>query len=257
MRNALSLFTSGICIMALMILSGCAPATGDFGRQQPNAWNDDVLTTVGKYTARKRGEPVSRFPLTDDEKELRNRAWGIIMPASPQSVKEAKLIELRRTRILPASEAKTKISTYGTMLLKEPYASSIGRYRHLLNDINSDREKIPTFFDLAEKVRDTDRIRENGLRFIANKPDDEEANAQMRITENQIIVWWAHDSLVQRAASYRYALERLLVETPESEAVQVERMLMALENDIRYLSAIVYFSGEQPFYRNGEVLYSK
>ncbi len=257
MHRTFKPITLFLAASSVIAAGGCAPSTGDFGRQQPSAWNDSVLTKLGNQTARKRGEPVSRFPLTDDEKELRNRAWGIIMPAQPRSAKETRLVELRRTRVLPASKTQTDIRTYGTRLLQQPYQSSIARYNHLLNDINTDRAQIPPFFTLAEKIRETDRIREASLGFMRNKPEDEDANARMRVTENQIVVWWSHDSLIQRAASYRYALERLVVETPEPEAVNAERALMALENDIRYLSGIIYFSGDKPFYRDGEVLYSK
>ena len=46
------------------------------------------------------------------------------------------------------------------------------------------------------------------------------------------IIEWVCLSLKERAASYRYALERLVIRTPSSNAVEVERSLTLLQTRI-------------------------
>jgi hypothetical protein len=234
-------------------LAGCAPATGDFGRARPSEWNDNVLPKVGSWAAKRRGEPVSRFPLTDDERELRARGWALIMPAYSLSSFDAKLVELRRARVIPADRATTKRETYAQRILSQPYTSSSTRYRRLIDDVNEDRGRLPGFFAVSARVHDADRIREASLSYIRSQPQDEREHALMRVTENQMVIWWVNDALTNRVESYRYALERLLVETPDSEAVFAERAIMALEADVRAYGAAV----SQPRFYDGEVLYSK
>jgi hypothetical protein len=241
-----------LALLGMAGLGGCVPAVGDFGRPVPSAWNDDVLPKVGNWAAKRRGEPVSRFPMTDDERDLRNRAWRFIMPAQPQTDFEARLIELRRARIVPAERGRIKRDTYGRQLLAQPYASSVTRYRRLIDDIMEDRQQLAAFFAMSDRVRETDRIRERSLGYIRSQPDDAREQALMRITENQMVTWWVYDALAARVESYRYALERLVVETPEAEAVNAERALMALESDIRMFNSSV---GQPRFYDG--VLYSK
>ena len=62
--------------------------------------------------------------------------------------------------------------------------------------------------------------------------DAEANNALSRINENTAIVEWVCRSLNERAASYRYALERLVIMTPSSNSVEVERSLTLLQTRI-------------------------
>jgi hypothetical protein len=54
-------------------------------------------------------------------------------------------------------------------------------------------------------------------------------NAQRRMRENESIVALVRAKLTQRAASYHYALERLVIATPTTQAVDVERAVNHLQ----------------------------
>ena len=56
---------------------------------------------AGLVAAEARGEAVSWFMLTDDERTLRDRAWRFLMPAHEKAFFQRQLAELARTRILP------------------------------------------------------------------------------------------------------------------------------------------------------------
>src|SRR4051812_43878224 len=78
-------------------LSACAE-TGDFGRPKASVWNDVVLPVTGSISAQARGEAVSSYPFTDDEDELRRRAWRFIAPAHERSWFERILADVVATR---------------------------------------------------------------------------------------------------------------------------------------------------------------
>jgi hypothetical protein len=50
--------------------------------------------------------------------------------------------------------------------------------------------------------------------------------------ENRAIVRWVQESLRERAASYRLALERLVIAAPAPVAAEAERAIILLEQRI-------------------------
>jgi hypothetical protein len=60
-------------------------------------------------------------------------------------------------------------------------------------------------------------------------PPKELQNAQRRMRENASIVALVRVKLTQRAASYHYALGRLVIATPSTQAVDVERAVNHLQ----------------------------
>ena len=57
----------------------------------------------------------------------------------------------------------------------------------------------------------------------------EVANSLGRIRENRLVTAWVHRALHWRRASYRYALERLVITIPSVLAVDAERALTRFE----------------------------
>ncbi len=221
-----------VCFGAAFTLAACVPPTGDFGRARPSLVHDDILPKVGRIIASQRHEPRSDLSFTDDERELRDRSWSIVMPNGPKPDYERALVELRRTRILPAHWTQLDRTTYAIRLSSEPHASSTSRYLRLRDDIEKDRASIPGFFMLAQQVIDMDAIRERTLDAMAVVSPRERENAMARIAENRVVIWWTHQAFKERASRYAYALERLMIETPDRAAITAERALMALQRDI-------------------------
>ncbi|GGE36934.1 hypothetical protein GCM10007276_13010 [Agaricicola taiwanensis] len=219
-------------ILAAVGLSACVPPTGDFGRARPSVIHDDLMPRLGKIAASQRHEPRSDYNMTDDEKELRDRSWVIVMPNGPRPDYERALVELRRTRLLPAHWTQLDRTTYAIRLSREPHASATTRYMRLRDDIEKDRALIAGFFATARDVMEMDTIRERTLDAMAVVSPRERENAMARIAENRIVIWWTHQAFKERASRYAYALERLLIETPDRSAIVVERSLMALQRDI-------------------------
>ena len=115
--------------------------------------------------------------------------------------------------------------------------SEVSSYAQIVGDARNDVVRIEPFFAIAARVIDVDRRRAQGLDYVAGSSGVSEAeagNALSRNNENTAIVEWVCRSLKERAASYRYALERIVISTPSSNAIEAERSLTLLRRDRGY-----------------------
>jgi hypothetical protein len=207
-------------------LAGCAQ-TGDFGRPQPNVVNDTLMPAAGAALAYARNEPVSSFRITDDEREMRDLAWAIVTPPLPEQRRDRILAELRRTRILPAERARLDPTSYVGALISIDFRSSAARYARLKEDVLADTYRIEPFFAAASGVAEGDRVRGRALTRVPDVTEPERAAALARIEENGLMIAWVRESFEERLVSYRFALDRLILETPDPSAVEVSRAIDA------------------------------
>lgn len=204
-------------------VSGCA-LNGDFDRVRPELVTDDMHAWIGKEAARARGVPVSQYPLTDDERQLRDRAYPMIAPPYDQQRWYSVLLDYGISRTFQPEWDTFDPFAYSRNLMSTAYRSATARYQKLTDDVNNDVERLEPFFVLARQVIDIDEKRAKSLAYVRSLPEGE-GDARSRIAENRLVVCWVQQSLIQRADSYRLALERLVVETPAPMAVEVERAI--------------------------------
>lgn len=217
-----------MAVTPLGLLVACAQE-GDFGRPAPSAWNR-LVDTTGSLAISVRDEPEAPFPLTDDERVLRDRAWRYLMPAAGQDVFTAALANLTRSRVLPPNWRSDDVDAYHRTLVSESFRSPVSRYRRLGEDISADGRLIPAFVATALRVRDADALRLRGLSNLRSLSDDDVRHAAMRVAENRCLIAWVRLETGLRVSRYRYALDHLHVEVPEAaEAVSAERSLGFLE----------------------------
>jgi hypothetical protein len=215
--------------LAAAVLAGCAAPTGDFGRPRPNVINDEILPKAGMIAASLREEPVSRFRLNDAEIELRNRAYVFLMPASERAFVERQFAEWRRQRLIRPGALRFGREAYVRDLLGVRYRSSSARFAKLDTDIRADGMRIDPFVDAAAEVARLDRVRLESLQRIPDITPSERAQAHARVDENAMVIGWVHGALEERAIAYRYALERLIIETPDDRAIEAESALIVFE----------------------------
>lgn len=214
-------------VLVTSVLAGCV-MTGDLGRPRPSFWNDVVLPTTGSLAARTRGEPVSLYVFTDDEEELRDRAWRFIMPAHERSLVERSVVELVRTRVLPVVMMPHYKPSYYDALMGEAFRSPASRYHRIADDVSADARLIGPFAIVAKRVMAADRVRLRSLAFVQDLAEGDAYDAAARVAENRCLIAWVRRETVQRIESYRYALEHLLIEAPQTESVVTERSLRKL-----------------------------
>src|SRR5690606_20301633 len=150
---------------------------GDFGRPRAGVLNDNALPLVGNTAAWLRGEPVSAAPFTDDERQLRDIAYAILMPPDERQTWERMLAEWRRTRLLPEHRTNPNPADYADLLLRTSYRSSTARYTKLIEDIRADSTRPAPFFTVADRVEEMDAVREKAIAQMWHVSPDEREHA--------------------------------------------------------------------------------
>ena len=115
---------------------------------------------------------------------------------------------------------------YYDRLMSDWHRSPSSRYAQLIDDIRNDTKRLSQFFETAGRVMDIDQKRQKSLNYISDRNKNEWINAKRRIWENADAVEIVYLSLTDRVTAYRFALERLVVGTPETQAAEVERVLI-------------------------------
>jgi hypothetical protein len=219
------------------LVPGCAD-TGDFGRPRASVWNDVLLPRAGHVSAAMRSEPASGFMYTDDETELRDRAWRFLMPAHERSVFVRTVSDLVRTRILPPTLRSESRWTYHAALISSAEASPAPLFRRLSEDAAADRKLLPPIIASAERVLAADSARLKLLMRVRELDGGQVQDAAARVAENRCLIAWVRSEARERAGRYRYALERLAVEAPQRDAGFAEREVLALEADLSLLNRL-------------------
>lgn len=206
--------------------SGCA-LNGDFGRVRPELVSDDMHAWVGAAARKPFGVPPSIYPFTDEERLLRDYAYQIIEPPYERNKWYSVLNEYGLSRKFQPDWYAFDVSAYSRLLMMRPYRSATARYVRLNDDVRNDVNRLEPFFIVARRVIETDQRRQATQ---ANITVAEEApgSAAARIAENALIIAWVQQVLVDKSASYRFALERLVIATPAPMASEVERSIALL-----------------------------
>jgi hypothetical protein len=216
--------------LALPLLLGACAANGDFNRLKPGLVANDIHAWVGRDAARAVGAPISQYPLTDEERLLRDEAYPLIEAPFDRARWYAIVNEYGVSHHFGYPEFR--LEEYSARLMNGHYRSATARYAQLNTDIRNDVVRIPDFFMTARRVLDLDRKRTESFRYVSGLTPPEAGNANARNAENQLVVGWVQRSLVERSEAYCFALQRLVIATPAPMAVEVERSLTLLNTRI-------------------------
>ena len=239
-----------MAFVVLSLLGGCGTPNGDFGEVRPTLVSDGMHDWVGPYAT---GSVPSKFELTDDERALRDLAYPLVDP--PYDRQQWYSVAGEYGLYWPARGPAFDRTAYAKWLLSGDGPSPLARYspkldevRHdvtsflspherspsvryarLMDDVRNDMTQLPQFFETAARVLDIDQKRRQSLAYVSAVSKAELKNAQQRMRENESVVALVRAKLTQRAASYHYALERLVIATPTPQAVDVERAVNHLQ----------------------------
>jgi hypothetical protein len=220
----------GLSVAFALAVAACASQqTGDFGRRADNVYTNGILPKTGLIAAWGRGEPASLYPFTDDEIEMRDRAWRFLMPAHDKANLQMALAELSYSRALPPIP-HSGLNSYHLLLMTEDYQSVSSRYEKLGSDVESDRQLMIPFSQIAARVCYADRIRIERLNDVRVLSPRQREQAVARVVENRMLVDWVRRDMRQKAGSYRYALEHISIEAPMRGSIRAEQAVIALES---------------------------
>lgn len=213
--NAVAFLT---ILLPVLALGACARPVGDFGRVERNVIHDEILPRVGALVADQRGEPVSRFILTDEEKAMRNRVWRFLVAPHANDWMFDSAVELQRTRLTQPIDLMFATDRYYTQLRLSDYRSTNTRYVTVAEDATTDLKTVPSTFHAICEVMEIERRRTVAMKGLYPNNVAVRKEVKAREYENANVIGWFTRALDYRYKSYDVALNRLLVETPHQEA---------------------------------------
>lgn len=231
--RTLPLRLGAIALLTLSLAACTARPVGDFGRAAPSWTHDVAMPANGRVRAAERGEPVSRFNQTDQERLMHDRVWRFLVAAHAKDWVYDSQAELQRTRIAaPGRDLQFRTDRYYAWLSRTAYTSSTTRYSTVGRHVVADLDTVPATFAAICAVQEIDRQRAVALGGLGNLAPDAAANVAARKYENDAFVAWFVRALTYRYDSYDYALDNLLVETPHEQSIAVDDALRRLRVDV-------------------------
>jgi hypothetical protein len=217
-------------ILTLLIAGGLLGACsgGDFGRTRADMRNDDMHKWIGAEATASVGVKPSQFQLTDNERQLRDLAYPLIEPPHSRPAWKAVFGDYQPSPSPWRQKVAFDRTAYGRALIDEPHRSHASRYQQLIDDVRDDITRFEPFFASAIRVIDLDRKRDASMKYMTELSPRERADAVARMQENSLIVQWVQISLEQRVSSYRWALERLVLQAPDGMAAEADRLITEL-----------------------------
>jgi hypothetical protein len=210
-------------ILLAGLLGGCSG--GDFGRTRADLRNDDMHGWIGAEATASVGLHPSQFQLTDTERQLRDLAYPLIEPPHSRPAWKSVFGDYQP---IPSPWRQAPVfdrTAYGRALIDEPHRSHASRYAQLIDDVRDDITRFEPFFTTAIRVLDLDRKRNASLAYVSELSPRERADAVARMEENSLIVQWVQQCLERRISSYRWALERLVIQGPDNMAADADRLI--------------------------------
>ena len=217
--------TSSVLVLLLgsILLGGCSG--GDFGRARDDMRNDDMHRWIGVEATSSVGLRPSQFQLTDAERQLRDMAYPLIEPPHSRPAWRTVFGDFQPIASPWRQAAAFDRTAYGRALIDEPHRTHTSRYAQLIDDARDDIQRFESFFASAVRVIDLDRKRDATLPHISELSARERADAVARMQENSLIIQWVQQCLERRVSSYRWALERLVLQAPDTMAADADRLI--------------------------------
>src|SRR3954453_13088596 len=210
-------------LVASAVLGGCSG--GDFGRTRADMRNDDMHRWLGAEATASVGLTASQFQLTENERQLRDFAYPLIEPPHSRPAWKSVFGDYQP---LPSPWRQKVVfdrTTYGRALIDEPHRSHTSRYQQLIEDVRNDITRFEPFFASAARVIELDRKRNASLKLVSELSPRERDDAVARMEENTLIVQWVQQCLERRISSYRWALERMVIQAPDNIAADADRLI--------------------------------
>jgi hypothetical protein len=212
-----------LLLFASVALGACSG--GDFGRTRADMLSDDMHRWIGAEATSSVGLHPSQFQLTDGERQLRDLAYPLIEPPHSRPAWKSVFGDYQSIAAPWRQTVVFDRTAYGRALIDEPHRSDSSRYQQLIEDIRDDISRFELFYATAIPVLELDRKRNASLARITELSPRERADAIARMQENSLIVQWVQQSLERRVASYRWALERLVLQAPDNIAADADRLI--------------------------------
>ena len=218
-----------LLLIGLAIAMASCRTAGDFGRQKPSYFYDQIVpsirSTVGDYT----NVPNSDFPLTSAELELRDRSIAIVENEGPSTARllDQKAVAYGIHEGTYQKERRIEHSSGTPDLAGEEYPR---HPRILLSAVSEDIGLLRGFAAVAVEVYRADKKRLRALRRGGDVPAEDVLDTTGRVEENRSIVEDTILALHNRIDDYEIELRRSVLAHPDGNRAGVDNAIGRLAN---------------------------
>lgn len=209
--------------LLLYVTATSAAEIGDFGRVVVD--DRGLVPPFSRDWRAPNGRTIKGFNITDEEREMHDRVWRFLRAPHARDWGWERDGELK---LLPANARAPGYDRYYRWLTGVPFQSSHVRYNTIADAVGADLLTLPTTFRAICVVLEIDRQRAVAVTEIAGIEPQMRHQREQREAENRAFIGRFVGALGYRYASYGYALDHFLVETPHGEAIEVDARLSDL-----------------------------
>ncbi|MBU1176335.1 MAG: hypothetical protein KKH72_13095 [Alphaproteobacteria bacterium] len=205
----------------------CSQRAGDLGRQNRDYVARYVFDDVDRHLMAGGRAELSRLPLTDVEQAMYDRLWRFF--SAPHAYEWSPFGKSRVNPVdLKSGKAFEATDKYYKYLRHAGFKSTRGRYTAMTSHIEADLAMLPDAFAAVCAVERLDDQRRTAARGLPELDAETAGQLDMRLIENANVALILAAALDYRYQSYSYALKRLLIETPDEAARDVDAGLSRL-----------------------------
>ena len=210
--------------------SGGCVTNGDFGRVRPEL-TARQHARLGRPRRRRRDSavPPSEFRTTDEERELRDRAYALIEPPYNRSRWDSVWREYGLGRTIAREPQPFDRTDLSRQAASRPIAARRRRpMRRSSPTPATTSSGCQPFFTVAGRVyRHGPAAHAEPRARVGPQPARTLQCASPATARTRAIVAWVCRALKERIASYRFALERLVIAVPSAGAAEADRAIDA------------------------------
>jgi hypothetical protein len=230
---------------AIVILLGGCSHRGDFGRTEPSFFEDRVLPVTRSLVGRARGEVVSDYPLTADEKRLRTVSRSLADPEKRSTLKKTVLRQVHEAGIAKNKYEQKRRHRHDIGLEAADYRSPYKQNYALLYAVKNDVRLTERFIDTSRAVYKTDNIRYRRLNSFSDLSGEEVRNVTGRLKDNREIVEATLLVLENRVSDYRLDLQHMKLREPGPLEREIAYAIDSLDIQSRKLHAKTSYWAKQ------------
>ena len=213
-------------LMVLLVgatLGGCSG--GDFGRTRADMRNDDMHRWLGAEATGKRRPQAIALPAHRKRTPASRSRLSPDRAAAFAPGLEERVRRLPAAALAMAAEGRIRPHHLWPRLDRRAAPLAHLALSQLIEDVRNDITRFEPFFASAARVVELDRKRNASLKMVSELSPREQADAVARMEENTLIVQWVQQCLERRISSYRWALERLVIQAPDNIAADADRLI--------------------------------
>lgn len=242
-HSASRAIAAAVVLGSLAATSGCS-RTGDFGRHDPGLFEQSLLPSLRSLGRSFHGAPVSSFPLTDDEVELRARSRTIITGERRWSVERELSTAFEAAGLMNSKYQENRRTAHDSGLAAYQGRSASRRPSALADIVASERAEFRAFADVAYLVYGADAARHAVISRGDIQSLDIVGETAARVAENRRVVEQTVIAMWNRVDDYRLELRKSAVEHPDARdpraSFEVDRMADQAEEIERRLRVFTF-----------------